>query len=170
VEVAEGFPPVPPPSFDGPAPSPSAAPSLSPSSSRKPPRSPGTLSARAITDYSACSTTATVTFTATYTESFDYRHIYIDTDTNAATGYQVAEVAGGFGADYMIENDLLYVSTGADWSWREITGVSPLLSVTGGTYRWRVEPAYASGRIVFNGSDGERTEEKYTPVVNVQDC
>lgn len=185
VQVAEGFPAVLPPSFDGPPTAPSPAASLSPSPARKPGRSasPAASGGPAATSpplakapgepiaaYSACSAQGAVTFTATYTQSFAYRHVFIDRDTKASTGYQVPELAGGFGADYMIENDVLYESTGADWSWQEVEGVSPLQSVSGGAYRWRLKPAHGSGRVVFNGSDGDSTDERYTSVVTVKAC
>ena len=51
----------------------------------------------------------------TYTGSPQYRHVFIDSDNNAATGYAV----GGVGADYMIENGTVYHYSGTNgaWSW-----------------------------------------------------
>lgn len=42
--------------------------------------------------------------------------IFIDSDNNAATGYQDTRFTSS-GANYMIENGSLYQSTGAGWSW-----------------------------------------------------
>jgi hypothetical protein len=179
VPVAEGFPPVLPPSFEQPSTSPAPAGrfrSLFPTA-RRPSRQAAPTPARTaadaaglITAFSACSTPATVVFSATFAQQAGYRHVFIDTDSDPATGFDVLEIAGGFGADYMIENDLLYRSTGTTWSWQEVEGVSRLASASGGTYRWQVTPNHGSGRVVFNASDGETTEERYTPVIPVRPC
>ncbi|MFC4065866.1 hypothetical protein [Actinoplanes subglobosus] len=173
VQVAEGFPPVLPPSFDGPSATPSESPrpvKLSPSTPRKSAR-PGTAApGRPITDYSACSNGRTVLLKATFAEDFGYRHVFIDIDADPKTGYAVLEVESGFGADFMIENDTLYRSTGTEWTWAEVEGVKPLAGVTAGSYRWQLQPGYGVGDVVFNGSDGETTEERFTPVVPVRAC
>ncbi|MEV4281725.1 hypothetical protein [Actinoplanes xinjiangensis] len=174
VQVAEGFPPVLPPSFEGPSvsasrPSPRPA-RLSPSTPRRSAGPAAVTPGKPITDYEACSTGRAVIFKATYPEKFGYRHVFIDTDADPRTGFSVSEISGGFGADYMIENDVLYRSTGTDWSWAEVEGVTPLTGVTGGSYRWQLQPGYGVGDVVFNGSDGETTEERYTPVVPVRAC
>jgi hypothetical protein len=174
VEVAEGFPPVLPPSFDGPsAGATTAAPrpaKLSPSSPRRSSRPATQSPGRPITDYSACSNGRTVFFKATFGEDFGYRHVFIDTDSDPKTGYAVLEVESGFGAEYMIENDVFYRSTGTDWSWAEVEGIKPLAGVTGDSYRWQVQPGYGVGDVVFNGSDGETTDARFTPVVPVRGC
>lgn len=47
--------------------------------------------------------------------------IYIDSDNNAGTGYQDSQY-GSSGADYLIENGLLYRYTGTGgWSWTAVT-------------------------------------------------
>jgi hypothetical protein len=174
VQVAEGFPPVLPPSFDGPSAGATTAaprpPKLSPSSPRKSSRPTAPAPGKPITDYSACSNGRTVIFKATFAEDFGYRHVFIDTDADPNTGFAVEEVAAGFGADFMIENDVLYRSTGRDWTWAEVEGITPLAGVTGDSYRWQLQPGYGVGDVVFNGSDGETTEERYTPVVSVRGC
>jgi hypothetical protein len=174
IEVAEGFPPVLPPSFDGPsAGATTAAPrpaKLSPSSVRKSSRPATAAPGKPIADYSACSNRRTVIFKATFAEDFGYHHVFIDTDSDPKTGYAVLEVPAGLGADYMIENDVLYRSTGADWSWAEVEGIEPLAGVTGGSYRWQLQPGYGVGDVVFNGSDGETTAELFTPVIQVRGC
>jgi hypothetical protein len=179
VPVAEGFPPVLPPSFEKPSASPAPTgrfQSIFPPTRRtKQPGAPAPERTAAdaaglITAFAACSAPAAVTFTATFSEQAAYRHVFIDTDTNPATGFDVLEVEGGFGADYMIENDLLYRSTGTRWLWQEVEGVRPFVSASAGTHRWRLKPAHGSGRVVFNASDGETSEERYTPVVTVTPC
>jgi hypothetical protein len=179
VPVAEGFPPVLPPSFERPSASPAPGSrfrSVFPPArrSKKPgaavPERTAAEAAGLITAFAACSGPAGVTFTATFSEQAGYRHVFIDSDTNPATGFDVLEIEGGFGADYMIENDLLYMSTGTRWSWQEVEGVRPFVSATGGTHRWQLDVIHGSGRVVFNASDGETTEERYTPVVTVTPC
>jgi hypothetical protein len=174
VEVAEGFPPVLPPSFEGPsAGAGSATPrpaKLSPSAPRRSSRPTTQSPGKPITDYSACSNGQTVIFKATFGEAFGYRHVFIDIDSDPKTGYAVLEVASGFGAEYMIENDVFYRSTGADWSWAEVAGVKPLAGTTGNSYRWQLQPGYGVGDIVFNGSAGVTTEERFTPVIPVRGC
>ena len=55
--------------------------------------------------------------------------VFIDTDDNAATGYIHAdEGLTTVGADYMVDNEDLYVFTGATqttWSWQLVTPVTP---------------------------------------------
>jgi len=131
------------------------------------------IPATSSTGYSACATSSAATFSMTFTETFAWHHVFINTDANAATGYRVPEVSGGLGADYMVENDLLYRSTGAKWGWTEIGGESPLLSHSGGTYRWRVSldaiglPGEAL-KVVFNGSG--TSPDVNTPVLKVGGC
>jgi hypothetical protein len=63
-----------------------------------------------------------VTFKFSYTGTWTYFHVFVDTDRNAATGYTI----GGIGADYMIENGGLYKSTanGSGWSWSSAGSVT----------------------------------------------
>jgi hypothetical protein len=174
VQVAEGFPPVLPPSFEGPsatAASPAPRPAkLSPSAPRRSGRPSAPPSGTPITGYSACSNGRTVIFKAAVPDEYGYRHVFIDTDGDPTTGFDVPGVPAGFGADYMIENDALYRSIGRDWSWAEVEGITPLAGVTGDSYRWQLQPGYGVGDVVFNGSDGETTGETYTPVVPVRAC
>lgn len=55
--------------------------------------------------------------------------VFIDTDNNAATGYLHAdEGLTTVGADYMVDNEDLYVFTGATqttWTWQLVTAVNP---------------------------------------------
>lgn len=109
-------------------------------------------------------------FAATFAGGFDWKHVLIDADSDTATGY---DGAGALGADYMIENEYLYESTGSEWSWEEVTGVEPLVSQTGGTVRWQVrssaiDSAGAGTHIVFNGA-GDNSDTS-TPVVTVTAC
>jgi hypothetical protein len=48
---------------------------------------------------------------------------YLDTDRNAATGFSIA----GLGADYLIENGLLYKYIGPGWNWSEVKPVAQSL-------------------------------------------
>jgi glucose/arabinose dehydrogenase len=51
-----------------------------------------------------------------FTQPFTWRRVYIDTDHAAATGFQTS----GIGAEFLIENTLLYRHSGAGWSWTSI--------------------------------------------------
>ena len=126
-----------------------------------------------ITGYTACATASTAQFAATFTVSYSWHHVFINSDADAATGYRVPKVRNGFGADFMMENGTLYRSTGSAWGWTALGGSSPLLSSAGGTYRWRV-PLNALGTpdeplvVVFNGS-GTSTEAN-SPVLTTGGC
>ncbi|WP_433831552.1 hypothetical protein ACQP2E_13810 [Actinoplanes sp. CA-015351] len=152
--VGKGFPIVTPPAAESPSPTPSSSASAA--------------TVKPIVKYSACSAGGTVTFTATYQDDYEFHHVFIDTDGDHRTGYAGVDVPGEFGADIMIENDLLFRSNGTEWSWVEVKGTSPLLSRSGDTYRWRLKSAQGRGRVVFNGDD--RTTEVTTPVVPLKEC
>ena len=62
----------------------------------------------AITGYFAENDASNVYYTANFTQNYTYKHVFIDADANATTGY----AWDGIGADYMIENDTLFRSTG----------------------------------------------------------
>lgn len=82
-----------------------------------------------------------------------YRHVFIDSDDNPATGYRF----GGVGADYLIENGSLYRHVGPGWAWAFQAGAN--LSVTGDRHDWSIlrTDVGASGgspvhRVVFQGN------------------
>lgn len=110
-----------------------------------------------ITGYFAENDATNVYYQANFSTAYTYKHVYIDTDTNAATGYAYA----GIGADYMIENNQLYRHAGAGWNWTFIANTTTTGGTTG-TKSWTVPRATlgetaASGEvanIVFDGSDG----------------
>jgi len=113
----------------------------------------------------AADLTSTVTsFQAQYNLPFTFYNVFIDTDRTATTGYQVA----GVGADYLIQNGTLYQHSGTGFSWTAVSGVSPLVSNTGGLYRWQV-PTSSLGtglqsiNVVFNGSGS--SPDAYTPII-----
>ncbi|HET7462617.1 MAG TPA: spherulation-specific family 4 protein [Longimicrobium sp.] len=110
-----------------------------------------------ITGYFAENDASNVYYQANYTTAYAYKHVYIDTDTNAATGYAY----GGIGADYMIENNQLYHHAGTGWNWTLVATIS----TTGGTTgikTWTVPRATLGetattgevANLVFDGSDG----------------
>jgi hypothetical protein len=79
--------------------------------------------------YFAENDATTVYYQATFDVSYAQKHVFIDTDQNAGTGYPV----GGVGANYMIENGSLYQYTGTPpaWSWTSI-GASNMTPATVG--------------------------------------
>jgi hypothetical protein len=92
-----------------------------------------------ITNYSACVTATTETFTATFNVAAGFHHVFINTDANQATGYRLpAPSTSTLGADYMIENNTLYRSLSSGWKWTPVTGVSPNMTRNGDTYTWTV--------------------------------
>jgi hypothetical protein len=125
-----------------------------------------------ISAYGACTSGSTATFTATFTVSYDFRHVFINTDDDSGTGYRVPSVSGGLGADYMIENGVLYRSTARSWSWSQVRGVDPLAAQSGGSYTWRVALSDLDSpddlSVAFNGSGG--SAEAYTPIVDAGSC
>jgi chitodextrinase len=119
-------------------------------------------------------TGAAVTFNATtahfeaqYNLTYNFQNVFIDTDGNLATGYQI----NGIGADYLIENGTLYHSTAEAnaFDWTPVTLASgPLSSSTGGLYKWDVPSAtFGAGvttlSVVFDGS-GSSTEATLSPI------
>ncbi|MEU1518810.1 hypothetical protein ABZ490_42875 [Streptomyces sp. NPDC005811] len=118
-----------------------------------------------ITDYSVCVSSGTVTFRAAFHASDRFYHVFLDTDGDTSTGYQLPYPSpSALGADYMIENGGLYRSRSTEWSWSEL-GTSPSMSVSGSTRTWTLplrgigSPSRAQ-RVEFHvGSD-------YTSVVS----
>jgi hypothetical protein len=116
-----------------------------------------TPSTGTITGYFAENDASNVYYQANFSSAYAYKHVYIDTDTNAATGYAFA----GIGAEYMIENNQLYRHAGSGWNWTLIAS-TPATGGTTGIKSWTVPRATlgetaTSGEvanIVFDGSDG----------------
>ncbi|MEV7341476.1 hypothetical protein [Streptomyces sp. NPDC093544] len=89
-----------------------------------------------LTDYSACAAPGTVTLQATFNTSQRYYHAFINTDGNTATGYQLPYPSpSALGADYMIENGVLYKSLSTGWDWTE-AAAGPRMTVSGATRTW----------------------------------
>jgi hypothetical protein len=109
-------------------------------------------------------TSSVASFQAQYNLPFNFYNVFIDTDSNAATGYQVA----GVGADFLIQNGTFYQHSGAGFTWTQVSGVSPLISNTGGLYHWQVPSStLGSGvqtiKVVFNGSGS--SPDAYTSII-----
>ena len=133
-----------------------------------PPTRPAAVSGP-IGPYSACVSGGNAVFTVTFTQSFEWHHAYIDVDGNRSSGY---DADGRLGADYMVENDAFYRSTGTGWAWAEVGNSGLQTSRTGGGFRWQV-PRSAIGdsgafRVVFHGAGG--APEAYTPAVAAGTC
>lgn len=103
--------------------------------------------------------------------SFNWAYIlYIDTDLNAATGYQV----GAIGADYIIEQSdfLRYTGDGSSWSWETIAPVTS--SVLGNVVELGVPVSLFGGattmRMLFIGDNlayvPDGSGEDYVPEPN----
>ncbi|WP_433258845.1 fibronectin type III domain-containing protein [Streptosporangium sp. CA-135522] len=112
----------------------------------------------------------TATYTLQYNLPYDLHLVFIDTDDNPATGYTVPVPGGGVGADYMIQNGSLHRSTGTGWGWTTVSGMSPLISSSGGLYQWSVPTSAFTGagtthKVVFNGTG--TSPEVYSAVLAV---
>lgn len=81
-----------------------------------------------------------IVFRATHTGSPEFRRVYIATDSHNTTGYQI----GGIGADFMIENLVLYRYPGpggsTEWpSWQPLATIPVIRArLVEGETRWRV--------------------------------
>jgi hypothetical protein len=82
--------------------------------------------------YAASNDATKIYYSLTVAGTFTFRHVFIDTDQNAATGYAY----GGLGADYMIENGSLYRNSGGGWSWTRVASANQ--SCTGSTCTWNI--------------------------------
>jgi hypothetical protein len=108
-----------------------------------------------ITNASVDFAAETTTFKADFNVPFSFDHVFIDTDSSTATGYQT----GGVGAEFMIENGTLYQNTDDTntWNWTPITLDSgPLMSSAGGHFVWQVPSSVfgstSSMTVVFSGT------------------
>ncbi|MER7251546.1 DUF4832 domain-containing protein [Kribbella sp. NPDC000426] len=85
-----------------------------------------------ISSPTATNTATTVTYRFAYTGTPQFLRVYVDTDRNASTGFAQA----GTGADYLLENGILYQHTGSGWSWTLVGTVT--FSSSGGVAQWTV--------------------------------
>ena len=94
-------------------------------------------------------------YKASYTGSYAHFNVYVDTDTNASTGYTI----NGVGGDYLIEDTGVYKSTanGSSWSWGSSIGTATLTYPVGGTVQFAVALSVignpTSARVAFQGAD-----------------
>lgn len=93
----------------------------------------------ALTSLTACKYSTYEYFQATFNTSTSLHHVFINTDANTATGYQLPSPSTSkLGADYMLENNTLYRSACSCWGWSAVSGVNPQMTVSGNTYTWTV--------------------------------
>ncbi len=76
-----------------------------------------------------------IQYSLTLPGSYSYRHVFIDTDQDLASGYAF----GGVGADYLIENGHLYKHNGSGWSWSWTAWIG--MTCSGDTCAWSVSRA-----------------------------
>ena len=65
--------------------------------------------------------------------AYGYRHVFLDEDARAATGYAI----GGIGAGFMIENGSLYRHVGPGWTWTRLASANQVVSGAG-SHDWSV--------------------------------
>lgn len=99
-----------------------------------------------LTSLTACKYSTYEYFQATFNASTSLHHVFINTDDNTATGFQLPSPSTSkLGADYLLENNTLYRSTCACWGWSAVSGVNPQMTVSGDTYTWTVPLSALSG-------------------------
>jgi chitodextrinase len=108
-----------------------------------------------------------VTYRARYNLPFDFHHVFVDIDSDAATGFATA----GVGADFLIENGWFYRHTGTGWNWTPVDAPNPLVSSADDLFVWRIPlsvlgDGVAAHRVVFHGAGS--SPEAYSPIINVQ--
>jgi hypothetical protein len=123
-----------------------------------------TAGSGAITAYAACVSSGTVTVQARFNTSESFYHAFFNTDGNTATGYQLPSPSpSALGADYMIENGVLYRSESTSWKWKAVAN-NPTVTAGGSKYTWKL-PLSGLGsptgtqRMEFNAGT------HYTPVI-----
>lgn len=118
-------------------------------------RAAADTSTATISTWSGHNDGATSTYSFSFTGSPHYLHVHIDSDNATTTGYQV----GGIGADYMVENGVLYQHSGSggSWSWSRIGAVQISLTSAAASYTvQRSQTGETSARratVVFQTND-----------------
>lgn len=85
-----------------------------------------------------------INFSYNETTVFPYNQVFIDTDTNAGTGYPIS----GIGAELLVENGTIYKYIGPGWNWSAIQNVT--YTVTNGLYQWTVPLTSLSVPLICN--------------------
>jgi hypothetical protein len=107
---------------------------------------------------------STVYYQATFDIAFTHKHVFIDADENAATGYET----GGIGADFMVENSSLYDYTGDgdSWSWTSLGSAN--MSTSGSVTTWSIARSAlgttTSTNLVFHGNPAAGGSSTYTAI------
>jgi chitodextrinase len=116
---------------------------------------------------------STADFGAVFTGSYTDDLVCIDSDDNAATGYQESGGTSTIGCDYLIDNDTLYkyAGSGTDWTWTALSGESPNETVNGSTVTWGIDTAWLGStagtwRLVYAGADGAAATFSNTLTIN----
>ncbi|WP_437287480.1 spherulation-specific family 4 protein [Sorangium sp. So ce406] len=115
---------------------------------------------------SSCLSDSVARYQATYVDPFAYRRVFINSDNDTSTGYDLPPGQPA-GVDYMIENGWLYRHTGPGWAWVLVSGVSPLLSTTDDVVVWEVPTSAFTGAattqvVVFQGGSPDAYSETLT--------
>jgi hypothetical protein len=121
---------------------------------------------------SACVQGSSADFVASFQGSFAFYHIFLEADHNSNTGYGVPGTT--MGADYMVENAILYRSTGPAWGWYAIDHVNTVVS--GNVHHWSVPLSQLHVGIgnplsvIFEGNQTGGVDSDYSPTVDVSSC
>ncbi|WP_104985553.1 fibronectin type III domain-containing protein [Sorangium cellulosum] len=115
---------------------------------------------------SSCLSDSVARYQATYVDPFAYHRVFINSDNDTTTGYDLPPGQPA-GIDYLIENGWLYRHTGPGWAWVLVSGVSPLVSTTEDVYVWEVPISAFTGAattqvVVFQGGSPDAYSETLT--------
>jgi hypothetical protein len=104
--------------------------------------SAGTTTGTGVLRGQASNDALTTTYTLAGSSSFTWRRVYIDTDNSTTSGF----LAGGVGADFMIENAWLYSHGAAGWTWHLVGSAG--MTTVGDDVSWTIARA-AIGQTAF---------------------
>jgi hypothetical protein len=122
--------------------------------------------------YFAANDDSTIRYGATFAKAYAQKHVFIDADMSAGTGYSV----GGIGADFMIENGGVYDYTGTGgrnwrWTWLGTSSMSPSTMGAIGATTWSIARSTIgeigtgqTSRLVFHGRDSGGSSQYATPI------
>ncbi|MBP2320674.1 hypothetical protein JOF56_001059 [Kibdelosporangium banguiense] len=120
-----------------------------------------------VTRPAACLSPQIAEYRASFGAAFGHHRVFVDSDNDPATGWHLPPGLPA-GVDVLIENSFLYRYTGPGWRWQPVTGVTPLVSESDGTFVWRV-PVTGQTRqvVVFSGFTADDPPDEYSAPITV---
>lgn len=112
----------------------------------------------ALTNFSAKSDSSSLSYSFSYSGSPSFLRIFLDSDKKTSTGYS----SNGIGADYLIENNVLYKFSGtsaSNWSWKAVGSSGMVKSAP--TVRFNISRASVGSpkalSVYANTSNGDKS-------------